>query len=152
MKTTRQLDFSPYTERYLKRLVSSRHEPTSSLLWHFAKSHLKRVRRSEYIAVKDGLVCCDDDVTFFAASYLQYHARRVRIAKAGFRSVSLTVEHRLSDYDKDAVVEIYLEMNKDGFTKSHVFVDEKRSDDINALLLQLGSVSMAMDFKRFNKL
>ena len=148
----RRLDFSFYTERYLKRLVSSRHEPTPPLLWHFAKAHLKGARRSEHIAVKDGLVCFDDDITFFASSYLQYHARRVTIAKAGFHSVSFMVEHDLSDYDKDAVVEIRLEMNKDSFTKSHVFVDEKRTHDINALLLQLGSASMVMDFKRFNKL
>ena len=148
----RRLDFSFYTERYLKRLISSRHEPTPFLLWQFGKAHLKRVWRSEYIAVKDGLVCFDDDVTLFAASYLQYHARRVTIAKAGFRSVSFTIEHHLSDYDKDAVVEIYLEFNKDRYTKSYVLVDEKRSDDSNALLLQLGSASMVMDFKRRNKL
>ena len=148
----RRLDFSFYTERYLKRLVSSRYEPSPFLLWQFCKAHLKRVGRCDYIAVKDGSVCFDEDVTFFAISYLQYHARKVTIAKAGFRSVSFTVEHHLSDYDKDAVIEIYLEMNKDGFTKSFVFVDEKRSDDINALLLQLGSASMALDFKRLHKL
>lgn len=150
--TMRRLDFSFYTERYLKRLISSLHEPTPSALWHFAKAHLKHVERSEYIAVKDGLVCFDEDVTFFADSYLQYHARSVTIAKAGFRSVSFTIEHHLSDYDKNAVVEIYLELDKDGFTKSYVLVDEKRTDDINALLLQLGSASMVMDFKRRNKL
>ena len=148
----RRLDFSFYTERYLKRLVSSRHEPSPATLWQFGKAHLKRVRRSEYIAVKDGLVGYDEDVTFFAASYLQYHARRVTIAKAGFCSVSFTVEHHLSDYDEDAVVEICLEVSKENFTKSYVFIDEKRSDDINALLLQLGSASMALDFKRLNKL
>ena len=148
----RRLDFSAYTERYLKRLISSRHDATPPLLWHFAKAHLKRVMDNQYLAVKDGLVCFEEDVTFFAASYLQYHARRMTIAKAGFRSVSFTVEHHLSDYDKDAVVEIYLEMSKDGFTKSYVFVDEKRSDDINTLLLQLGSASMAVDFRRLNKL
>ena len=148
----RQLDFSVYTERYLKRLVSSRHDPSPFLLWQFGKAHQKRVGRSQYIAVKDGSVCFDEDVAFFAISYLQYNARKVTISKAGFRSVSITVEHHLSDYDKDAMVEIYLEMNKDDFTKSYVFIDEKRSDDINALLLQLGSASMAMDFKRRNKL
>ena len=148
----RRLDFSFYTERYLKRLVSSRRELSPHTLWQFGKAHLKRVGKRQYIAVKDGLVCYDEDVTFFAASYLQYHARRVTIAKAGFSSVSFTVEHHLSDYDKDAVVEICLEVSKENFTKSYVFIDEKRSDDINALLLQLGSASMALDFKRFNKL
>lgn len=110
------------------------------------------MRDNQYVAVKDGLVCFDEDVTFFAASYLQYHARRVTITKVGLRSLSFTIEHHLSDYDKDAVIELYLEMNKDSFTKSHVFVDENRGDDINTLLLQLGSASMALDFKRFNKL